>query len=148
MSWIVDRYSRREPDVIIGGRADPYLLRWYIIPRNPICNVYVHKFLRSDDDRALHDHPWLFNLSILLEGQYDELTKWAFTRRSAGDWKLRIGPAPHRLELVENQSCWTLFITGPRYRNWGFYCPERWVPWQEFTSPNDPGEIGPGCDAS
>lgn len=152
VSWIVNRYSRLKPDVTIGGPYDPYLLRWYVVPRNRFLNIYVHKFLRSDDDRAHHDHPWLWNFSWLLAGLYDELKMLLGgvekrTRRVAGDWKLRIGPAPHRLELVNDQPCWTLFITGPRYRVWGFHCPKRWVPWQEFTAPNDPGEIGPGCDA-
>jgi hypothetical protein len=144
---LAQRYITREPNVTIGSPNDPYLLRWYVIPRNRFFNVYLHLFLRSDDDRALHDHPWLFNLSILLEGEYDELTKRNFVRRKAGQWKLRLGPAPHRLELVKGRPCWTLFITGPRYRVWGFYCPNRWVPWMEFTKAENPGEIGPGCDS-
>lgn len=47
----------RAPDFYIGGNANPYLLRWWVIPRNRFFNVYLHKFLRDDDDRALHDHP-------------------------------------------------------------------------------------------
>ena len=35
-----------------------YLSRWHIIPRNRYFNIYLHKFVGSDDDRALHDHPW------------------------------------------------------------------------------------------
>lgn len=62
----------RKPDIYIGGRAKPYLLRWYVIPRNPLFNVYYHKFMRSDFAEALHDHPWLFNASWLLEGEYRE----------------------------------------------------------------------------
>jgi len=65
--------KRRDPDIVIGGRADPYLLRWFMIPRNPIFNVYLHEFRRSDDDRALHDHPWI-NLSYLIDGEYVEHT--------------------------------------------------------------------------
>jgi hypothetical protein len=49
---------KRRPDFIIGGADNPYLLRWWIIPRNRWCNVYLHKILRDDDPRALHDHPW------------------------------------------------------------------------------------------
>lgn len=44
----------REPDFVIG---DDYLRRWYVVPRNPFCNVYLHHILHSDDDRALHDQP-------------------------------------------------------------------------------------------
>jgi hypothetical protein len=145
MNRIVRHYFAQKPDVTIGSPDDPHLLRWYVIPRNRFFNIYLHLFLRSDNDRALHDHPWLFNLSILLEGEYDEIVTSGRARRHAGQWKLRIGPAPHRLELVDKQFCWTLFVTGPRYRTWGFYCPQGWIPWMEFTKADNPGEIGPGC---
>lgn len=142
---------RRFPDVVIGGHDDPYLLRWFVIPRNPVFNVYLHLFLRSDDDRALHDHPWA-NCSVLLEGAYTEHTIGAgginhHTRRQAGDWYVRpSGKMAHRIELTDGP-CWTLFITGPRYREWGFHCPDAgWVHWKRFTAADDPGAVGKGCD--
>lgn len=61
---LIARATRRAPDVVIGEADSPYLLRWHPIPRNPIFNVYLHQFLRDDDDRALHDHPWV-NVSLL-----------------------------------------------------------------------------------
>jgi hypothetical protein len=149
---IIDRVTRRAPDVVIGDREDPYLIRWWVIPRNRFFNVYLHRFLRSDDDRALHDHPWT-NLSILLRGMYVEHTIAAGgvnvrTERRAGAWKLRMfGSVAHRLELVDGE-CWTIFITGPRYREWGFHCPfSGWVHWKRFTASDNPGETGKGCDA-
>lgn len=145
----------RQPDFVIGGQERPYLRRWWIIPRNPIFNVYLHQFLRSDDDRALHDHPWLFNCSILVDGFYAEHTPDGVATRFAGDWKFRWGRAPHRIELLtaapageEKEMtfpCVTLFITGPRVRQWGFYCPQGWVHWRDFTAADDPGSVGPGC---
>lgn len=141
----------RQPDFIVGGRERPYLKRWWVIPRNPILNVFVHQFLRSDDDRALHDHPWA-SLSIILSGGYTEHTIAAGGinhRRvlAVGDWRARLtGRFAHRVELHDGP-CWTLFVTGPRYRSWGFHCPERgWVHWEEFTAPHDKGEIGKGCE--
>jgi hypothetical protein len=149
--WIA-RAQRRKPDFVIGGAESPYLRRWWLIPRNPVFNVYLHQFLRSDDDRALHDHPWA-SMSIILRGRYLEHTIDAggiHQRRllTAGDRRVRLtGKFAHRVELVDGP-CWTLFITGPRYREWGFHCPERgWVPWEEFTAPHDIGSIGRGCDA-
>jgi hypothetical protein len=143
--------TQRVPDVIIGGADDPYLYRWFVIPRNPIFNIYLHKFLRSDDDRALHDHPWV-NCSVLLDGQYTEHTIGAggihhLALRQAGEIKMRwTGRFAHRIELTHG-SCWTLFITGPRYRQWGFHCEKSgWVHWEKFTSQNDHGAIGKGCD--
>ncbi|CAE6811362.1 hypothetical protein R69746_05635 [Paraburkholderia aspalathi] len=149
---IIARVTRRAPDIIIGDRADPYLIRWWVIPRNRFFNIYLHRFMRSDDDRALHDHPWA-NLSILLRGMYAEHTIAAGgvnvrTVRQAGQWKFRpFGSAAHRLELIDGE-CWTIFVTGPRYREWGFHCPEEgWIHWKKFTATDNPGEIGQGCDA-
>lgn len=142
----------REPDFIIGGKQDPNVLRWWLIPRNRVFNVYLHHFMRSDYDRALHDHPWLFNFSWLLAGDYIEHTIRAGgieikTYRKAGDWKFRFGAAPHRVELSDGP-CWTLFITGPKWRTWGFHCPNRgFVPWYDFCLVGDEGSIGKGCDA-
>lgn len=149
MTWWQRIAARRPPDVVIGGEDNPYLRRWFIIPRNPVFNIYLHRFLRSDDDRALHDHPW-WNLSILLQGRYVEHSIAAggihrHIERKAGDFKFRFARAAHRIELIDGP-CWTLFITGPRLRNWGFHCPKGWVPWQIFTNPADGGRtVGPGC---
>jgi hypothetical protein len=149
---LIQRCTRRAPDVVIGGHDNPYLRRWFVIPRNRFFNVYLHEFLRSDDDRALHDHPWV-NCSVLLRGGYVEHTIapggiHVRTERWAGSVAFRMsGKTAHRIELPYGP-CWTLFITGPRYRSWGFHCPEQgWVRWDRFTAPNDPGSIGPGCDA-
>ncbi|MUL47579.1 hypothetical protein FZI85_25020 [Mycobacterium sp. CBMA293] len=71
--WL-SRLLSGQPHQVIGGSDDPYLRRWYVIPRNPVLNVYIHQFLRSDDDRALHDHPWWF-VSLILKGGYTEVTE-------------------------------------------------------------------------
>lgn len=163
--------ARRPPDMVIGDSNPPYLKRWYVIPRNKWFNVYFHNFCRSDDDRALHSHPWVWNLSIILLGEYVEQVPLdpknpAGPRRDIhrrqGSVVLRLsGKSPHRVMLFPNvdwldqtpfirgeRSCWTLFITGRNVRGWGFYCPKGFVPWQKFTAPNGgakSGAIGAGC---
>lgn len=135
----------RVPDQVIGDPKDPYLERWYIIPRNRWCNVYFHLFCRSDDDRALHDHPWV-NLSVLLHGVYLEITPGRETVREAGEIVLRGARRAHRIALL-NGKARTLFITGPRVRTWGFHCPHGWRDWRLFTNPATGGNtIGRGCD--
>ena len=52
------------PSKVIG---EDYLSRWHIIPRNRFFNIYLHRFTGSDDDRALHCHPWA-SVSIKLRG--------------------------------------------------------------------------------
>lgn len=134
----------REPDQIIGGKERPYMLRWWVIPRNRFFNIYLHHFLRSDDDRALHDHPW-WNLSVLLRGQYLEHTRDRIRLRRAGYIVLRRATCAHRIELIDGP-VWTLFLTGPKIRSWGFHCPQGWRHWRKFTAADDPGAVGPGCD--
>lgn len=157
--------TRRRPDFIVGGIENPYLIRWWVIPRNSIFNIYLHRIVRDDDDRALHDHPWV-NLSILLKGAYDETaplyqrgydgSQTCITiRRTAGllrGFVLRKPSAAHRLSLPKDTGrqedqveCWTLFITGPRVRTWGFWCHKRWVNWKDFTDTTGEG-VGRGCD--
>ena len=60
-------------DGIDGGERRPYLTRWHLIPRNRWFNLYLHKFVHGDDERALHDHPWP-SASLILEGRYIEHT--------------------------------------------------------------------------
>lgn len=148
----VDAWKDR-PDQRIGTNADPYLDRWFVVPKNdwpfgflkrfmqhrwpsaPIwlhgtvskfvdaacINIYLHHFRRSDDDRALHDHPWWFNISWLLDGNYDEMkfesdvrvypTSKRYERgylpatkivsRKEGGLFFRWGASPHRVILHE-----------------------------------------------
>jgi len=154
--WAVG-WARGGPHFVIGYPGRPYLLRWYVLPRNPVLNVYLHKFVRDDDDRALHDHPWP-SLSVLLKGWYIEVTEEErFGRRVevhspyfAGAVRLRSATFRHRIMLPHGRPAWTLFFTGPVLREWGFWCrseggTERFVPHQEFTKPGNPGEVGAGC---
>lgn len=134
----------RAPDFVIGPKDDPYLRRWWIIPRNALLNVYLHNIRHSDDDRALHDHPYA-NVSIVLRGGYIEVTPKGRFLRSFGSIVFRRPSARHRLEVIEDFDTWTIFITGPRVREWGFACPQGWVPWQEFVDTRDHGSVGRGC---
>lgn len=151
--WRCWRVSCRSPHFVIGKPGSPYLNRWYVIPRNRIFNIYLHEILRSDDDRALHDHPWI-NLSIVLRGGYVEVTPYQSAEpdgvvrmdwRRPGSVVLRRPTAAHRLEVQDGQPCWSLFITGPKVRDWGFWCPQGWKVWTSFVDMTNSGAIGPGC---
>lgn len=145
--WADGLMASRPPDFVIGER---YLERWWVVPRNPFCNVYLHRINRSDDDRALHDHPWM-NCSVVLRGGYAEHMPDRIEWRGAGDVVWRDAGQLHRLELavpltpMAQTSAITLFMTGPKVREWGFACPQGWVPWQEFADPDNPGMPGRGC---
>lgn len=148
---------RRPPDFVIGGEERPYIRRWWLIPRNRWFNVYLHQILRDDDDRALHDRPWV-NCSILLSGGYLEIMPLGrpsesglrSVRRRPYLPVLRRPTAAHRLVLHRDSwgrpiPCWSLFLTGPNVRTRGFWCPQGWRPWRQFLSARNKGEIGQGC---
>jgi hypothetical protein len=143
----------RKPDFIIGGEENPYLKRWYAIPRNRFFNIYIHEMWRSDDDRALHDHPWWW-CSLILRSYYYEQRILAggireerlYERGSIRFYRSRYA---HRLVMPREGRTkpMTLFITGPKLREWGFHCLKGWVSWQRFTNPATNGAtIGRGCD--
>ncbi|WP_430436821.1 hypothetical protein [Oceanibaculum nanhaiense] len=160
---LLRRIAGRKPDQIIGGEDNPYLIRWCLIRKNRWFNIYLHHTIRSDDDRALHDHPW-HNVSLLLDGGYIEIMPaypdtWPHSAdlrhvsREVGALVLRRAVAAHRLALwcddegIELPS-WSLFITGPHLRRWGFWCfngtSPRWVYWRNFTDDTGLG-VGKGC---
>lgn len=154
----------RPPDFFIGPKEHPYMHRWWVVPRNPWLNIYLHKVLRSDDDRALHDHPW-WNVSVVLRTGYFEVVPFVSEIRGSisadlpyqqrrlwrgpGSVVFRRAEQPHRLEIPGALSppTWTLFITGPRCREWGFHCPKGWRHWREYVLEVPGGnEIGRGCE--
>jgi hypothetical protein len=141
--------ATRRADVVIGENDNPYLLRWYLIPRNRWLNVYLHSICRSDDDRAAHSHPWL-SVSVLLDGH---LAEWyrtprgdAFRSFRPGQIVFRSAKFSHRLVVPDCADALTLFITGPKIREWGFWCGSRFVHWRDFTAADDSSKVGRGCD--
>lgn len=60
-------FSHRE---IVNCDRNIYLHRWYVIRTAPLA-VFIHKFIRSDEDRALHDHPWNFLVIPIWRGYWE-----------------------------------------------------------------------------
>ena len=57
----------RKPDLIIGPRNNPQSIRWHLFVLRG-WQLSLHKWLRSDDDRALHDHKG-DSISLILSRQ-------------------------------------------------------------------------------
>lgn len=128
------------PDLVIMPDGQPYLYRWYLFnskgDNRHKPNVLFHIQTASDPERPLHDHPW-DTMSVILAGGYDEV--WAdkpeqdcanavqvFKRRS-GDVIHRAATVAHRLILPPGTLyTMTLFSTGPKVREWGFWYPDGW----------------------
>jgi hypothetical protein len=116
------------------------------MPRNRFFNIYLHKFIGDDDERACHCHPWN-SFSIRLKGDMRERIKMddgAVYLFLAPRFAYRKAEHAHRLSLIDKKPCWTLFITGPRKREWGFHCKNGWQHWSTMTTPS--GETIGGCE--
>jgi hypothetical protein len=56
---------------ISGPNGEPYLER-YMLARFGKHAVFLHRFLASDPDHGLHDHPWDGSKSLIVCGGYHE----------------------------------------------------------------------------
>jgi hypothetical protein len=142
---LLTRITNRLPCRIIDGEhGEPYLERYYLAGLDRLglrgWHAYLHRFVDSDPDRGLHDHPWDRAVSLVLCGGYDEL-RWCeppaaaaetvddappaaprIARRHVRPWRLNRlrGTDYHRVVLRGGRPAWTLFLHGPRVKGWGF----------------------------
>lgn len=139
LQWVLAK-SRIPCKVIANDEGDPYLLRVYLTPdadwwRRWLPGVYLHHFYRSDADRELHNHPWEWALAFILRGgyveEYQQQDSWLGVRLGKpwiekrtfrpGSLNVITPRTFHRVELLDpDRGAWSLFVAGPRYRDWGF----------------------------
>lgn len=134
-----------KPVLTIAPDGEPYLYRWHLIPRSDDANVYFHLQVGDDPIRPPHDHPW-DNTSVILVGGYDEI--WYVPGEMAvicrefrkGDFVSRKAEEAHRLLLPEGISyTMTIFTTGPKIRDWGFWYSDGWHSHTRHVNQEDPG---------
>lgn len=130
---MIDRFIRRASRgkrVLIGPPDNPLMTRYFVIPRNPVFNVYLHHIHRSDKG-DLHDHRGA-NISVVLRGRYYEQCFASRPVEGGAYPRLRVkiidrlrprfrwAGTPHKLILMHGP-VWSLFFKFPHTRNWGFY---------------------------
>lgn len=153
----------RTPDLLIGPRDNPQTSRWHLWKLGGF-QIALHRWHRSDDDRALHDHK-ADNLSILLTGRLREIVGDLSTKRTyAGEVRMvhrrrtlwpfvpyfRRAETPHRIELIDGP-VWTIWIRWPPRRRWGYWCKFGWRDADVYNKQADyyaagVSEVGRGCD--
>lgn len=100
------------------GRPDcPYLRRWVL--DLGLFSLRVHHWLASDDQRYAHDHPWWF-VTLCLAGGYWDLGERGTYRARRGSVRY-FGSSHRHMVKVDPGGCWTLLLTGPERRVWGFW---------------------------
>ena len=139
---LLDRLGRKR---IVMDRVEnePYLERYYLFLRDreqfPF-NVFLHKFLKSDPD-DVHDHPWPYATVILKGGYWEWIPHFDTVGRKTGEYQVWRGPGHfriskansfHRIELDPDITAWTLFMPGPKQRDWGFLVKNKWVQWEQY----------------
>lgn len=113
----------------LGEPECPYARRWIL--NLGLFSLRVHRWYRSDDKRAPHDHPAWF-LTLVLQGHYED---WSYPLSKQGRPKLdekivdRLGPGSVRFRranhihsvAVDPGGCWTFLVFGREDRVWGFW---------------------------
>lgn len=113
----------------LGRRPDGRLGRWG--------KMLLHHFLPNSDDRDVHDHPWPF-ITIVLKGFYVNIERNAQGKLTAERMKpgtIRYRPATHtHCTKAGPNGCWTLVVTGPLVREWGFWLDGKWRHWRDYEA--------------
>ena len=130
--------------VILDRQSDePYLERYYVFLKDRTWfpfNIFVHKFLKSDPD-DVHDHPWPYATLILKGGYYEWIPQFDKQGNKFGEIAVWRGPGSfrvcgadsyHRIELDPSITAWTLFMPGPKQREWGFLVRNQWIPHEQY----------------
>lgn len=176
LQWFV-RFLCLPLRVITRDDGKPYLERWYLcgeagglkyFPDGQqkmrwwqhaftwLPCVYVHRFVASDDDEELHNHPWEATSLILAGGYVEErldrsevvldlarafgldggkdvlkiaraFKPWSVNRIYANTF--------HKVSLIEDD-CWTLLACGKKVGTWGFLdvAKDEFVHWREHVA--------------
>lgn len=121
----------------LGKPECPYMYRWAFIFFG--YSIRVHHWIRSDDKRFFHDHPWSF-VTVVLKGSYTDVSpatdiqgvERPFVKKdtlTAGMVKYRAAEHKHYVDVPKG-GCWTLLFCGRAKRKWGF-----WVKANQFFRP-------------
>jgi hypothetical protein len=136
IKWLASKLQER----VIENEEGIYLLRYLVRGWSPQNNVavswsaYLHNFKQYDMDPCVHNHPWKWCISIILNGGYTEqrLTRTGqFIERRLTRFSINLfrGDTFHRISSLEGDP-WTLFIVGPKVSGWGFWVNNEFVDWR------------------
>ena len=126
MNRLIERLFKRR-ELSGDGGCPPYLITYRIL-QTRLGGIFLHHFIADDWSLDLHDHHPYLIISIGLAGGYIEETLTGIVRWGA-PWIRLIRPVyAHRIVLLNHHPCWTLIVTLPGNRKWGFW---RGPAWQE-----------------
>lgn len=133
------KISGNLPARLIPSGTGPYLERYYVGKFAGV-TFYLHRFVSSDSERHVHNHPWKWARALVLSGAYIEdvvtdlcthadATGCLLESRTIRWWNRIDGNHFHRIAEAR-PGTWTLFFHGPRVKvpaesgevdkGWGF----------------------------
>jgi hypothetical protein len=71
-------------------------------------------------------------MTIILKGGYFEWSQSNVKPKLPGSIGFKKPEDLHRLSLMDNKPCWTLFFRGATKRKWGFVKDGQWIESQEY----------------
>lgn len=146
----------RLPDEIVGHWSRPQTLRWVLF-RCAWFQIVLNKHVRSDVP-VLHDHEW-DNATLVLRGrgrewirvpaplEYAPVDLAVHLRKVHSAPRRRLFPGRlivrradelHWIEIPKGAALWTLFITGPKVREFGYMRANgHWTRWDQSPDVDD-----------
>ena len=136
-----------------GNDGSLFLLRLKLTPKTRWGRLFLHVFMRGDQDPEPHDHPWDFWTFPLVTYKEEYIDVEDCQRYGAFDLKTRfvrrfhlhhrVAEHVHRvLDPLGRLPIISLVWHGPRKRAWGFWVGWRWVSADQYL--NLPSEITKG----
>jgi hypothetical protein len=110
------------PHKDIGWEAIGEKFTRFTVLRNRFFTVYLHRLDAPNWHPECHSHPWSF-VTFLLWGGYEEQVGTKVYWRRPGSILYR--PAEFVHNVITHGVSWSLIITGPKRREWGFHTCER-----------------------
>jgi len=136
--------------IINGNHGEPYLERYHLLRFPGGGGLYLHRFIDSDPDRGLHDHPWKSAGSLIWSGSYKELRLAQSNHKKkivdrilkAGRLNILHGEDFHRIVMHSNEPVWTLFGHTRKFKDWGFLTVDtdgqgHYTPHEDVTNENE-----------
>lgn len=100
---------------------------WEVKPGSFQQAVESHFIGAADELLAAQNFIWLNSGVKATRKQLRAYRAMGIHWRGPGAVVFRKATALHRLVLPEGQDAWSLFIMGPKKRDWGFQTPDGWV---------------------
>lgn len=121
---------------IISKDGVLHFRRWRILSTKYL-SIYIHEIFKADEDVHMHDHPWNYKSYVLsgifLEESFDTSQKYSKFRVLEKHHSVeRTASVFHTIKNIFTDKVVTLFVTGKKYKDWGYLVDGKWIQHEEY----------------